>query len=298
MLGITDTLDELWLLGCLLAYSAYIVLNGGSFTLAYVAFVATGAYVAAIGATRHGLTLWTGLLIAPVLAAALALLIARPLERLSGIYLSIASVGVVGLSQVLLINLDEQTGGALGIPAIPLTVGLWHLAAAVAIVALLVRQVERSDLGRGIRMMRIDPLLAGALGVNVRRLRVWLFVGSAIVGAEAGVLRAHYFGFVTPSDYGFHLVVTLLATVIIGGVGSWIGPLLGAAIFTLLPEWLRSFGDWRDAVTGGLLLLIIIVSREGLMGAARLQWHRHRHRLARGRPARPRPAPATEAEDT
>jgi branched-chain amino acid transport system permease protein len=281
MLGINETLVELWLLNCLLAYSAYIVLTGGSFTLAYVAFIAIGAYTAGIGVTEHGFSLAEGLLVAPVCAGALALLIGRPLERLSGIYLSIASVGVVGLVQVLLLNLDGTTGGALGIPGINPPVSIALLVVAVVLVAIALRQVQHSNVGRAIRMTRIDPLVAGAMGVNVKRLRLWLFFGSAIIGCEAGVLRAHYFGFVTPEDYGFDMVVQLLAMVIIGGMGSWVGPLVGAAIFTLLPEWLRSFGDWRDVVTGVLLLAIIIVSREGVVGALRVQAHRQRQRLAR-----------------
>lgn len=286
ILGLTDTLIELWLLNCLLAYSAYIVLNGGAFSFAYVAFIAIGAYTAGIVTVKEGGSTITALLVAPVIAAFVALLLARPLERLSGVYLAIVSISFVGLIQILAINLEDLTGGALGLAGVPLIVELWWLALTVIVVALVVRQIERSNLGRAIRMTRVDPLVAGAMGVNVRRVRLWLFVASAALGAAAGVIRAHYFGFVTPSDYGFNLVVLLLAMVIIGGVGSWVGPLIGAFIFTMLPEWLRSFGDWRDVVTGVLLLLIIIVSREGVAGAIRLQWHRQKRRL-RGKPAAP-----------
>jgi len=293
MLGINDTTIELWLLNCMLAYSAFAVLTGGSFTLAYVAFVAVGAYTAGIGSVDHGWSLPQEMVVAPLLAGLAALVIARPLERLSGVYLSIASVGVVGLLQVLLLNLDGLTGGAIGITGIDPPIGIGLLAACVAILALILRQLQVSNFGRAIRMTRVDPLVAGAMGVNVGRLRLWLFVLSAVIGAEAGVLRGHYFGLVTPDEYGFTTVVQLLAMVIIGGVGSWLGPLIGAAVFTLLPEWLRSFGDWREVVTGVLLLVIIIVSREGLVGAARTQWHRRRHRRGVADDAAADPPPAT-----
>lgn len=278
MLGINETTLALWLLNCMLAYSAFAVLTGGSFTLAYVAFVAVGAYTAGIGSVNHGWSLPEEMVVAPVIAGLASLVIARPLERLSGVYLSIASVGVVGLLQVLLLNFDGLTGGAIGISGVDPPVGLGLLGACVVILVLVLRQVQVSNLGRAIRMTRVDPLVAGAMGVNIGRLRLGLFVLSAVIGAEAGVLHAHYFGLVTPDDYGFTTVVQLLAMVIIGGVGSWAGPLIGAAVFTLLPEWLRSFGDWRDVVTGVLLLLIIVVSREGLVGAAKTQWHRRHHR--------------------
>jgi len=282
ILGLTDTLIELWLLNCLLAYSAYVVLNGGAFSFAYVAFIAIGAYTVAIVTVKEGGSTLEAIVIAPIICGLIALVLARPLERLSGVYLAIVSISFVGLVQVLLVNLEDLTGGALGIAGVPLIVEMWWLALAVVVVALVLRQIERSNLGRAIRMTRVDPLVAGAMGVNVRRVRLWLFVASAALGGVAGVIRANYFGFVTPSDYGFNLVVLLLAMVIIGGVGSWVGPLIGAFIFTMLPEWLRSFGDWRDVVTGALLLLIIIVSREGVAGTIRLQWHRHKHRVRGG----------------
>jgi branched-chain amino acid transport system permease protein len=271
---INSTLIELWLLNSMLAYSAYIVLTGGAFSFAYVAFIGIGAYTAGILTVKHGHSIVPGLIVAPILSSFIALVLVKPLERLSGVYLAIASISVVGIVQVLLVNWTTLTGGALGIAGIPLVLHTWHLALAVILIALMVRQLERSNLGRAIRMTRLDPIVAGTMGVNVRRVRMWLFIGSAVLGSEAGVLRAQYFGFVTPDDYGFSLVILLLAMVIIGGVGSWVGPVIGAAIFTLLPEWLRGLGDWQDLMTGVLLLIIIIFSREGVVGAVKTLWHK------------------------
>jgi branched-chain amino acid transport system permease protein len=281
---LTITILQLWLLNSLLAYSAYLGMTSGSFSIAYVAFIGVGGYTAAILSTEHGWPFLANLAFAPVLTAVIALALVRPLERLSGVYLAVASVGIVALFQVLLFNFDALTKGAAGIPRIPLAVGTWTLAAGLAAVALAVRQVERSDIGRAIRMTRLDPIVAVSLGVNVRRLRVWLFVASAFAGGFAGVMRAQYFGYVSPEAYSFDLVIVLLAMVVIGGIGSWMGPLVGAAIFTLLPEWLQDFGVWRDFVTGALLLVIVIATREGLVGAARYGWYAGRRRL-RGRTA-------------
>jgi branched-chain amino acid transport system permease protein len=259
-------------------------MTSGSFSIAYVAFIGVGGYTAGILSTEHGFSFWENLAVAPFLTAFVALVLVRPLERLSGVYLAVASVGIVALFQVLLFNFSGLTKGAAGIPRIPLSVGTWHLAGVLAVVALVLRQLERSSIGRAIRMTRLDPIVAVSLGVNVRRLRVWLFVASAFAAGIAGVMRAHYFGYVSPEAYSFDLVIILLAMVVIGGIGSWIGPLVGAAIFTLLPEWLQDFGVWRDLVTGALLLLIVIATREGLVGAARFGWYslqrRLRHRAA------------------
>jgi branched-chain amino acid transport system permease protein len=284
------TLVQLFLLNSLMAYSAFLGMVSGAFSIAYVAFIGLGAYTTAILATDHGVPLVLNLVLAPLLCAAVALALVRPLERLSGIYLAIASVGMVALFQIVLFNFADITHGAEGIPGIPLDVKTWTLIVAVVVVALVLRQVQRSEVGRAIRMTRLDPIVAVSLGVNVRRLRVWLFVASAAAGGVAGVMRAHYFGFVSPEVYGFELVVILLAMVVVGGVGHWLGPLVGAAIFTLLPEWLQSLAEWRDVVIGGLLLLIIIITREGLTGAVQYGWYRlHRRydirRLAAAEPA-------------
>lgn len=282
MFGITQTVFDIWLINCLLAYSAYVVLNGGAFSFAYVAFIAIGAYSSAIGTVEHGLDPVVAVLCGIAVSVALAFLLVAVLSRLSGIYLAMATVSVVGLMQVLLVNLDDLTGGAAGIIGLP-EVTTTTLVIAVAVIALVLRQVQRSDAGLALRLTRVDPLVAGAMGVNVTRVRIWTFVASAVIGALAGALRADYFTLVTPSDYGFELVITLLAMVIVGGVGSWIGPLLGAAIFTLLPQWFSFFGSWNNLIVGAILVVIVIVSREGVVGTLQLYWRRHRHLLWSGR---------------
>ena len=282
ILGIGGTVVELWLLNCILAYSAYAVLNGGTFSLATVAFVALGGYTAGIMAIHSGGPLVLQIVVAGVIAAVAGFAIARPLERVSGVYLALTSLSLVGLVQVLLTNFNF-TGGAVGLVSIPLDIHMWMLIVAVVVIALGARQVERSRVGRAIRMVRLDPVVAGSVGVNVRRVRVWLFVVSAVIGAVGGVLQAHYFGFVLPDNYGFDLVINLLAMVIVGGLGSWQGPLVGAAIFTIVPQWLLSFGDWSNAVLGLILLVVVIVTREGIVGTIRLEWHNRIKPLARRR---------------
>lgn len=282
ILGINGTIVQLWLLNCILAYSAYAVLNGGTFSLATVAFVAFGGYAAGIMSIHNDGPLVVQLVVAAAIAGGVALIIARPLERVSGVYLALTSLSLVGLVQVLLTNL-KVTGGPEGLEGIPLDIHTWMLIVAVVVIALGMRQIGRSRLGRAIRMVRLDPVVASSVGVNVRRVRVWLFVVSGVIGAIGGVLQAHYLGFTLPDNYGFNLVINLLAMVIVGGVGSWQGPLVGAAIFTIVPQWLRSFGDWSDAVLGLILLVIIILTREGIVGAMRLEWHHRIKPLVRPR---------------
>lgn len=277
--GTAQTLLELALLNALMAYSGYVVVAGGSFSLAFVAFIGLGAYTAAILSLDHSIGFLPALIIAPILAALGALVLAKPLERLSGVYLALVSVAVISVFRVLLLNFDSLTGGALGKSGIRPRIGTQELIVGAVVVVALFALIYRSMVGRAMRLVRADPLVAASMGVNVRRLRLWLFVASAALGAIGGVFRAYYTGFVVPGDYGFELLITLLAMVILGGVGHWTGPLIGAALWTLLPQWLDPLGLWRDVATGGILLLIILLLPQGISGGVRTVVHKARRRF-------------------
>lgn len=264
--GTTETLVTLILLNVVLAYGGYIVVAGGSFSLAFVAFIGLGAYTAAILNVDHDIGIVPALVLAPLLAVAAAAVLAKPLARLSGIYLALVSVAVISVFRVLLLNLDSLTGGALGKIGIGPRIGLPALAVASSAIAVVFWLVHRSMIGRAMRMVRVDRLAASSVGIDVSTLQYRLFLTSAAVGAVGGVLRAYYFGFVVPNEYGFHLLVVLLAMVILGGVGHWAGPIIGAAIWTVLPEWLRPLGTWREVATGLILLAIILALPQGITG--------------------------------
>lgn len=277
--GSIETLITLVLLNIVLAYGGYIVVAGGSFSLAFVAFIGLGAYTAAILNVDHGIGIIPALAVAPVLAVLTASVLAKPLARLSGIYLALVSVAVISVFRVLLLNLDDLTGGALGKIGVTPRIGLPALGLAAGGLATLFWLVHRSMIGRAMRLVRADRLAASSLGIDVSTLQYRLFLASAAVGAVGGVLRAYYFGFVVPNEYGFHLLVILLAMVILGGVGHWSGPIVGAAVWTLLPEWLRPLDIWREVATGLILLAIIIALPQGVTGGLGDATRRLRHRL-------------------
>jgi branched-chain amino acid transport system permease protein len=277
--GTAQTLLELVLLNVLLAYSGYVVVAGGSFSLAFVAFIGLGAYTAAILSVDHSIGFLPALILAPILAAIGALVLAKPLERLSGVYLALVSVAAISVFRVCLLNFDSLTGGALGKSGIKPRIGSQELIVGAVIVVVVFALLYRSMVGRAMRLVRADPLVAASMGVNVRRLRLWLFVGSAALGAIGGVFRAYYTGFVVPGDYGFELLITLLAMVILGGVGHWTGPLIGAALWTLLPQWLDPLGLWREVATGFILLVIILLLPQGISGGVANLVHKGRRRL-------------------
>lgn len=265
-LGLSQTIIELTLVNVILALSAFVVVAGGTFSFAFVAFIGLGAYTGAIMATEHGLGLLPALVLAPAIAMIAAAILAKPLERLTGVYLAMVTVAIMAVFEVVLLNMSSVTGGALGITGIGSGIGLLELGLAVAALLLAFRMLQHSMLGRAMRLVRADPLVASAMGVNVPRLQLLLFVASAGIGALGGVLRAYYFGFVVPGDYSFALLIRLLAMVILGGVGHWSGALIGAFVMTVVPDWLRPFGEWRDIATGGIVLLIIVLLPQGVTG--------------------------------
>lgn len=293
--GSLETLLALLCLNALLAYSGFIPISGGSFSLSFVAFVGFGAYVAGILSVDHGIGLAPAIIVAPISGALIALAFAKPLERLSGMYLALVSVAIISIFKVLAINLTSLTGGALGKLGIAPAIGLRVLIPAVAIVAGAMALVQHSALGRAMRMARSDPLAAGSMGINVVRLRMWLFVASAGLASGGGVLRAYYYGSVIPVDYSFDLLVVLLAIVILGGIGRWAGPIVGALVWTLLPEWLRPMERWRDVGIGLVLLVVILALPQGVVGGGGDLVNRARNRYQSRRQTRDDPAktPAT-----
>ena len=280
--GSVTTLLELVLIAAFLGYSGYVVVAGGTFSFAFVAFIGIGAYTGAILTVDHGTNLLVPLIAAPLIAVVIAAILAKPLERLSGVYLAIVSVAIISVLRVVLLNLTDFTGGALGKSGLPANIRLPQLLIAVGLLAVGFCFIQRSMLGRAMRLMRADPLVAESMGIDVRRLRFSLFLASAALGAVGGVLRASYFGFVVPGDYSFSLLIIILAIIILGGVGHWSAPIVGAAVWTLLPEWLRPLGHWREVVTGVVLLLISLLLPQGITGgvedSSRRLRRRFRHR--------------------
>jgi branched-chain amino acid transport system permease protein len=263
----SQTVVEIFLINALLAYSAYPALSSGSSSFTFVAFVAFGAYTAAIANVDHGIGLVPAVLIACAVSALGGAALHYPLKRLSGIYLGLVSIAVVATVQSILVNFYSLTGGPAGRAGMTDYVGAWQLLAALVFVAAVFMVIQRRHTGLAIRAVRADPAGAATNGVHVERLYLKLAVASAVLAAFAGVMRAYYFGFVVPDDYGFPLLVAVVSMVVIGGTTHWTGPLIGAAVMTMVPEWLRPLGNWRDVIRGVILLVVVWWMPQGITGA-------------------------------
>jgi len=275
------------LLGALLGLSVYLPLATGQLSLATPAFYAVGGTLAALlstrwsalGATADGgfplASLLLELVLGGLLAGGLALLVGRPVLRLRGIYLAIATIALVEIVRVAILNLPF-TGGAIGIFSIPqpFTDASGYLVTALALLALagwLCQRLEAMPLGRAMAAIRDDELAAGCMGIDTTRVKLIAFVLSAVVAGSSGALAAHFLNTWNARQGSFDVSVTLLAFVILGGSRTWLGPVLGGLVLTALPELLRPVGDVRLVLFGLVILLGPVLVPQGLITPALLE---------------------------
>jgi ABC-type branched-subunit amino acid transport system permease subunit len=252
-----------------------VVGHVGSLSLAHPAFFGIGAYTAAILATAAGWPFLADLLAAALLAAVVAALVGVPLFRLTEHAFAVGTLGLAVVAGIVANNWVEVTRGPLCITGIPkprlgglaittLPGYYWLALGALAAVALLYRGLTTFRLGRAFHAVRDNEPLAGSAGIDPLKYRLLAFtVGAGLAGA-IGALYAHYLSVMCPEEMTIGLTVNLLVIVFLGGVGSLRGVLVGAVLFTALPEVLRLAPTWRLVIYGLLLLVVVVRSPEGL----------------------------------
>ncbi len=239
----------------------------GQISLGHAAFFGLGAYISGILTTRFSLDPWLVIALAAVCAAAIAFVIGFPILKLKGHYLAMATLGFGIIIYIIFNETVSWTGGPSGLSGIPsLHVGslifdndlynyylIWII---TLVVMLLSINLSQSRIGRALRAIHDSEVAARVMGINVRVLKVQIFTVSAFISAIAGSLYAHTMTFIAPASFGFNFSVELVTMVVVGGLGSIYGSFLGAALLTLLPEFLRFFHDF-DIIIYGLLLIVM-----------------------------------------
>jgi ABC-type branched-subunit amino acid transport system ATPase component/ABC-type branched-subunit amino acid transport system permease subunit len=279
------TFLNLVIINALYAYSAYFALMGGGFVLLFAGFIGVGAYAASIAVTREGYPLAAAIVLGAVICAAVAALLARPLYRISGIYLGIVSLTLVEFLQTAEVAWKSVTLGSVGV-SLPSTdlVGTSTLLIIGVCVVAITALISRSSLGRLIRARREDTILTAAVGVDVRRMWIGLIIVSAALAGLAGGVSASWYGYVSPTTYSFSLIVTTVAMVMLGGSRHWLGPLVGAALLTALTQGFQGLDVWSSVAVGAVLLVIVLLAPAGIIGTVRREVIRRRARR-RGGPA-------------
>ena len=276
-------IDVLTLAGIyvVLALGLNIVVGmAGLLDLGYISFYAIGAYSYALLSTRLGVSFWLALPLGGSVAALFGVVLGIITLRLRGDYLAIVTLGFVQIVHLVLNNWDRVTNGPNGIlnvsrPAVGAFVfsrpiHFYYLIFAIVLLTVLaVDRLNRSRIGRAWIAIREDEVAAQATGVDTTRLKILAFALGAIWAGVAGVFFAAKFAFVSPESFTFFESIIVLSMVVLGGMGSVPGVILGALIVVILPEVLREFASYRMLVFGAVLVLMMIFRPQGLIGNPR-----------------------------
>jgi branched-chain amino acid transport system permease protein len=265
----------------------FILGYAGQLNLGHSAFYGIGAYASTLLITRLGVPFWVAFVLAIVLSGTAGMALSIFAVRLRGHYLAIASLAFAVIVHQVLLNWISLTQGPLGIygikppPEIPLpglpaisfsnTANMFYLVAGFALLFyLLLDQLVRSPIGETLAAVREDEVSASSFGINCAGWKVFAFgIGSALAGA-AGACYASFVGTLVPDAFIITESFTILAMVIVGGMGTLIGPVWGAILLTLLPEVLREFGDLRLVLYGAALTLVVLFLPGGMVQAMQI----------------------------
>jgi branched-chain amino acid transport system permease protein len=250
----------------------------GQVSLGHAGFFGIGAYAAALGPAYLGLPSWAALLGGTAMSALLALVIGRPILRLNGYYLAIATLGMGMLVAMVVSNEANVTGGPNGMEVKRMVLFGWRVSGSAAwywisgisltIGALVVVNLINSPTGRALRSIHDSEIAARVLGVNVGRYKLLAFVMSAIFTSIAGSYFALLDGFVTPNTASFLLSIELVVMAVLGGLGSILGSIVGAAILVILPQALTVFHEYEQVALGAIIVVFLIFLPRGIVPAA------------------------------
>lgn len=266
----------------LFALAIYASLWTGVLSLAPVFFGAVSAFTFGYLAGVVGLPPVLGLLLGIALGAALGAVTAGLIIRLDSHYLAMATIAMVLIGRVLVLNLTEYTGGAAG-TLVPGDLGTWvWLIGTLVIAGYVMSRLAGSRFGLAADAVREDPAVAQTLAISPRQIQFVGFILSGALGGAAGVFQSSFLQYIGPDTFYTHLGFVTLAAVVLGGAFHWAGPVVGAIAFTILPELLREpMGEYDRVVTGVALVLIIIYMPRGLVDVRRLRLLRDRTRRRR-----------------
>jgi branched-chain amino acid transport system permease protein len=259
--------------------SSLNVTNGytGLFSFGHAAFYGIGAYTAAILATRLGWPFALTVLGAGVIAGAAGAALALPTLRLSGIFLALVTIGFQEIAYLVTLNWIGLTRGPMGIPGVPppslLGVeiadnrGQYYLVLGFDLLTLFViARMVTSRVGRAFVAIREDEVAAEACAIPTFRAKVLAFVIATFFAGLAGALYAHHARFVSADSFQLDETFVILTMLIVGGMGSLLGPVLGAVLLVVLPEVSRFLVEYRGVAYGAVLISVILLRPEGIAG--------------------------------
>jgi branched-chain amino acid transport system permease protein len=247
----------------------------GQISLGHAGFLGIGAYASAVLPTHFGFHPLLAMAAGAAATAVIAGVVAKPIFKLKGNYLAMATLGLGIIINIALRNEAQWTGGpdGMAVPAFALF-GIelssdkqwyWVVAALLVISVWASLNIIDSPFGRALRALHGSEVASQVVGVNIVRYKVSIFVLSAVFASIMGSITAHYIGFVTPNFADFFHSIELVTMVVVGGMASVFGSIVGAVLLTALPQALATFEGWETVVFGSVLMLCMIFLPKGLV---------------------------------
>jgi len=258
----------------------------GQISFGHAAFAGIGAYASGILAVKAGLHPWVGVIAGTGMAAFFGLLVGMLCLRMGGIYLSLTTLGFSEILHIVINNEYEITRGTMGLQVPGLIAEYSKLAyfyiflAATLFTLVVVYKLVHSNAGLNFRAVQNDERAASALGVDVVRVRLLAFTVSSALAGLAGALYGHYMLLITPHLPSLDQQFLVLSMTVIGGLGSFVGPVLGAFCLEILSEYIRAWGEYHVLVFGLVALVVARFAPKGLVGIYKARWGKSRQAAA------------------
>jgi len=267
-----------------------VVGQAGLLNLGYVAFYAAGAYTYALLNYHFGVGFWLALPLGALSATILGILLALPVLRLRGDYLAIVTLGFGEITRIILENWNEFSFGPSGISGIPrpglfgmemdiheATIYLYFLMIILCLITIfVVNRLQNSRIGRALIALREDEIACQAMGIDKTRVKLTAFALGSTWAGLVGVIFAAKTTFINPASFTFLESAMILSIVVLGGMGSITGIIIGAFLLILLPEYLRAFSDYRMLLFGLIMVVMMIYRPQGIITGVRRTYEFHR----------------------
>lgn len=249
--------------------------QAGQVSLGHAGFFGIGGYAVAIGPAHLGTPSWAAMLIGALISALLAYLVGRPILRLKGHYLAIGTLGFGVLVALVLTTESRWTGGPDGMSVAKLTLfgwrasgsDTWYWITGVALIlgTWIALNLSETPTGRAFRALHDSEIAARVTGINVARFKLQAFVIAAVYASLAGSMLAMMNGFINPDQAGFLHSIELVTMVVLGGLGSVPGSIVGAAVLIALPQVLTVFQEYEHLLLGLIIIVSMIFMRDGIV---------------------------------
>ena len=254
-----------------------VIMSTGQLTLGHAAYMAVGAYASTLLTMKVGLSFWLAFPLAGLISSLVALLIGYPTLRIKGVYFAIITFAFAEIVRLLIVHWPSLLGGYGGIPDVPppspifsisfkSRIPYYYLILAVSLFTFWVMvRIDKSRIGRVFSSIHESDTLAESIGINIMRYKVTAFCIGCFFAGLSGSFYAHYFNFTSPEFFTIWQSVYCLLFVIVGGVGSVWGPLLGSFFMTLVPELLRVTRELEPVIYAVILIVVMFLLPGGLV---------------------------------